>query len=104
MTRLGLTILDTTSGARSRDMHTAARDLIAHAISWQDGYASRDIVAHPGCLALVTETEQRDLMRIAGLCALGRGTVPAEVEGQLAGALSAAEQIMVQHQRRPTGH
>jgi len=104
VTRLGLTILDTTNDARSRDMQIAARDLIAHAIRWQDGYASRDILAHPGCLALVTETEQRDLRRIAGLCALGRGTVPTEVESQLASALNAAEQIMLQHQRRPSGH
>lgn len=104
VTRLGLTLLDTTSGARSRDMQIAARDLIAHAISWQDGYASRDILAHPGCLALVTKAEQRDLIRIAGLCGLGRGTVPAEVEGHLASALRAAEQIMLQHQHCPPGH
>lgn len=103
VTRLGLTIIDTASEAVNHDVQAAAHDLIAHAIRWQDGYASRDILAHHNCLAFLTTKEKDEPTRIADLCELGRGKVPAEVEDQLIKTISTVEQIMLRHRRRPSG-
>jgi hypothetical protein len=48
VTRLGLTVTDTFGGSGRNQTHVSltAHELIARVISWQDGYAARDLLAH----------------------------------------------------------
>jgi hypothetical protein len=94
VTRLGLTIIDTAGGSSETHVSVTARELIARVISWQDGYAARDLLAHEEIRAFFTADEETELARITSLCALGANCLPAHVQDQLTAALNIAETII----------
>jgi hypothetical protein len=96
VTRLGLTVTDTFGGSGRNQTHVSltAHELIARVISWQDGYAARDLLAHEETRALLTADEERELVHVTSLCALGAGYLPSHIKDQLTAALNIAEKTI----------
>lgn len=96
-TRLGLTVIDACGGTAHSHPCAIAHDLITRVIRLRDGYATRELLARQDCRALLTAEEEDALRSIAGLCALGRGNIPGQVQDQLTAALSVARENISQH-------
>ncbi|WP_435126333.1 hypothetical protein [Micromonospora tulbaghiae] len=90
-TRLGLTLLD----ALDKD-HPAAEqiavELIQHAAA--DGYAARDLLAHPTFLAAARHQRVNQLKTLVSTCGLDAGTLSAAHLRALLGALDMAESVI----------
>lgn len=95
-TRLGLTLLD----ALDND-HPAAEqlgvELIQHAAG--DGYAARDLLTHPTCLAAAHHQRVNQLKTLVSTCGLDAGTLSAAQQRALLRALDMAESVI----RAPSG-
>jgi hypothetical protein len=96
-TRLGLTVIDACGGTAHSHPRAVAHDLITRVIRLRDGYATRELLAHPDCRALLTPEEEDTLLSIVGLCALGHGNIPGPVQDQLTAALSVAGENISRH-------
>jgi hypothetical protein len=96
-TRLGLTVIDACGGTAHSHSRAVAHDLITRVIRLRDGYATRELLAHQDCRALLTAEEEDALLSVAGLCALGHGNIPGQVQDQLTAALSVAGENISQH-------
>jgi hypothetical protein len=96
-TRLGLTVIDTCGGTEHSHPCAVARDLITRVIRLRDGYATRELLAHQDCRALLTTEEENALAGIADLCALGHGNIPGQVQDQLTAALRVAGENISQY-------
>jgi hypothetical protein len=99
-TRLGLSFVDAIGTVNDPPARRIASDLIDRATTAQDGYVARDVLAHSSCHDLLTYTQTRELTDLVETCALGRGTLPANLLADLMTALASAEEVMV---RRTTG-
>lgn len=95
-TRLGLTVIDAAGGIGNASARRAAQDLTQHVLSYPDGYAAREILAHCDCGEFLTSSQEHQLARIAEQCRLGHGTIPGHVKDQLAAALGTCEQLIRQ--------
>lgn len=96
-TRLGLTALDALG-----DDHPAARRIAARLIdhATHDGYAARDLLAHPTCLKQAPHQQTRQLAALVERCGLDTGAIPDPQLTQLAAALDTAESVIIRpHQR-----
>lgn len=93
-TRLGLTLLDALSVDHPA-VGQVAETLIHHAA--RDGYAARDILAHPGCLNTATDQQARQLGALVDECGFDTGTIPEGQFAELAAALDTAESVIVRH-------
>ncbi|MBQ0852866.1 hypothetical protein J8N05_32365 [Streptomyces sp. BH-SS-21] len=82
-TRLGLAVLDVIASPERSEARLVAEELHRRAIKASDGYAVRDILAHPLCAALATDREAQDCRTLLTACALGAGTLTEELRGQL---------------------
>ncbi|MCX4564274.1 hypothetical protein OHA02_49910 [Streptomyces phaeochromogenes] len=93
-TRLGLTVLDAVT---SHD-HPAARLVVAElhrrATEMTDGYAAREILAHPSFTALATDHEAQDCRALLGTCALGAGAFPAELHDEVKTAIHVSDRVI----------
>jgi hypothetical protein len=96
-TRLGLTVIDAAGGTAHSHLRAAAHSLITRVIRLRDGYATRDLLAHQECRALLTSEEEDALVCIADSCALGHGSMPGQVQDQLTAAVSVARENISQH-------
>ncbi|MFG2845366.1 hypothetical protein ACGF12_19655 [Kitasatospora sp. NPDC048296] len=85
-TRLGLALLDT-AGGTDRARRTA-RFLIARTLEHGDGYAARDVLAHPASAAALTCAEQQQLTETETACGLDRRELPADLHDTFAAALN----------------
>ncbi|MGK4582189.1 hypothetical protein [Kitasatospora sp. HPMI-4] len=92
-TRLALTALDATSPATP-----AARNLLRHLTSRTsnsgDGYALRDLLAHPGARRNLEPGQTAGLKRALAACALGSAALPTAVHGLLEDALALAHEAL----------
>ncbi|MBL6280240.1 hypothetical protein JMF97_29175 [Micromonospora fiedleri] len=90
-TRLGLTLLDTLG-----QDHPAAEqitvELIHHAAG--DGYAARDLLTRPTCLAATRHHPANQLKALVSACGLDHGTMPTAQLRTLLRALDLAESVI----------
>ncbi|MCX5258630.1 hypothetical protein OOK27_31635 [Streptomyces canus] len=82
-TRLGLATLDLFTLPEGPEGRLAVEELHRRAIKTSDGYAAREILAHPLCAALATGREAQECRTLLTACALGAGTIPDELRDQL---------------------
>lgn len=87
-TRLGLTLVDAL-GAGCSSGEQIAVNLIRDAAD--DGYAARDVLAHPACLGIATSRQIGKLTDLVTACGLGQGTISAAHLAALNHALDLAE-------------
>lgn len=90
-TRLGLTLLD----VLGKD-HPAAEQIAVELIQLAagDGYAARDLLAHPTCLSAARHQQVSQLKTLVSACGLDAGTLPAAQLRTLLRALDIAESII----------
>ncbi|MFI5495253.1 hypothetical protein [Actinoplanes sp. NPDC051859] len=91
-TRLGLTLVDALNGHHDAAATRLTADLIHHAL--QDGYAARDVLAHPASRSVASAQNLRRLTGLLDSCGLDRGELPKAHLAPLAAALDAAEQVL----------
>ncbi|WP_327070923.1 hypothetical protein OG500_35390 [Kitasatospora sp. NBC_01250] len=93
-TRLTLSAID----AADQGTSTAARDLAAALISRTldppDGYAARELLAHPACRTLLTATQGRGLSDALTACGLGDRRLPTTTRTRLRQALALATDVL----------
>ncbi|MGV9978016.1 hypothetical protein ACWDUH_10080 [Micromonospora wenchangensis] len=87
-TRLGMCLIDALGGFAQ----PIAADLIERARS--DGYAARDVLAHPGCRAILTQRQAAQLTDQVTACGLGTGGIPEPFLAELTVALDATETVI----------
>lgn len=80
---LGLATLDLFTLPEGPEARLAVEELHRRAIKTSDGYAARDILAHPLCAALATDREAQECRALLTSCALGAGTITDELRDQL---------------------
>ncbi|MFF2331234.1 MULTISPECIES: hypothetical protein [unclassified Streptomyces] len=104
--RLGLTVLDAINSVDSPDAHRVVEDLHRRTTDAEDGYAARENLAHPLYTAIATDRQAQDCRALVRACALGAGTFPDELRGELAPALRASDRVIRASLIRPfdTGH
>ena len=91
-TRLGLSLIDACGGVNKPAVHAVAATLLDHAIT--DGYAARDVLAHPVCQTIATGQQLHKLARLVEDCGLDIGFVSADVVTELSAALNTAERVI----------
>jgi len=91
-TRLGLSVIDAAGGVEHPAARLIAHSLINHAAC--DGYAAREVLAHPGRTAILTGDQARTLTQLLDRCALGQQNLPAELEADLSAALGTSEKVL----------
>jgi hypothetical protein len=82
-TRLGLATLDLFTLPEGPETRLVVEELHRRAIKTSDGYAAREILAHPLCAALATDREAQECRTLLTSCALGAGTIPDQLRDQL---------------------
>ncbi|MGH3678709.1 MAG: hypothetical protein ACRDT2_00010 [Natronosporangium sp.] len=90
-TRLGLTLLDALDNSHPAAEQIAA-GLVHHAAG--DGYAARDLLTHPSCLA-ISRQPTNQLKTLVSICGLDAGTLPIEDLRAMLHALDVAESILI---------
>ncbi|MEV5695553.1 hypothetical protein [Micromonospora globbae] len=98
-TRLGLTLLDAL-GTDHPAAEQIAVELIQHAAD--DGYAARDLLAHPTCLATARYNPANQLDALISACGLDAGTLPAACQKTVLHALNLAESVIASPRLRST--
>ncbi|GID59910.1 hypothetical protein Aco03nite_083140 [Actinoplanes couchii] len=96
-TRLGLSIID------ALDRRDAARNRIVVRLihrAARDGYAARELLAHPHCLDDAPAGQIRQLSDLMSACGLARGSISTTHMTSLDKALAIAERVIAAHGRR----
>jgi hypothetical protein len=75
--------------------HRVAVELIQQTMTGADGYAARDVLAHPGCVSLLTARQADGLSDLVEVCALGKGAMPGGLLTDLSHALDTSEATLV---------
>ena len=97
--RLGLVIFDGLEHGHPAQGRVTT-SLIRQAMS--DGYAARDLLAHPACLGIATTRQIRQLTGLVSVCGLAVGNMPSGHLASLSGAVDTAESVIErQGQRHP---
>jgi hypothetical protein len=92
--RLGLTVTDTAATAGYPDAISLTRRVIGDAVQSGDGYAAREILAHPGCLAILTRKQEHDLTVTVTACHLRQQPLPVDLHRALVAGLSLSRDII----------
>ncbi|MFF3558117.1 hypothetical protein ACFYXL_32435 [Streptomyces tsukubensis] len=92
--RLGLTILDAVDTVEAPAAQRMVEDLHRRTAEAEDGYAAREVLAHPLFLTLATEREAQDCRALVRACALGAGAVPEHLHGELRAALRSGGKVI----------
>ncbi|WP_416983219.1 hypothetical protein [Streptomyces sp. T028] len=93
-TRLGLTVLDAIGSAGALAAHRIVEDLHRRTTDAEDGYVARENLAHPLFTEIATDRQVQDCRALVRACALGAGTIPDELQGELASALRASDRVI----------
>ncbi|MEU6406312.1 hypothetical protein [Streptomyces sp. NPDC046985] len=101
-TRLGLTVLDAIGSDDSAAVHRVVEDLHRRTTDAEDGYAAREILAHHLFTAIATDRQAQDCRALVRSCALGAGTMPDELKGELTAALRASDSVIRESLARPS--
>lgn len=67
----------------------------------QDGYVARENLANPLSAAIATDRQAQDCGALVDACALEAGTIPDELQGELASALRASDSVIRASLPRP---
>lgn len=90
-THLSLTVVDAAGGVVEAAAHRVTVDLTQHT---NDGNAARDVLAHPGYVSLLTGSQVNRLSELVEICALGKETMPPELQADLSAALDNSEAVL----------
>jgi hypothetical protein len=93
-TRLGLTVLDAIGSPEDPAAHRIVDDLHRRMADAEDGYAARENLAHPLFTTIATDQQGQDCRALARACALGTGTIPDDLQGELRVALRASDSVI----------
>ena len=93
-TRLSLSVIDAASGVGHPGAHDITTELIHRTVAHGDGYAVRDVLAHSGCAAMLTEDQARELTEALHGCALGHQKLPTKLKADLSTALDTSETVI----------
>ncbi|WP_261718825.1 hypothetical protein [Streptomyces sp. FZ201] len=93
-TRLGLTVLDAIGSAEALTAHGVVEDLHRRTTDAEDGYAAREILAHPLYTEIATDRQVQNCRALVRACALGSGALPDELRGELTAALRASDRVI----------
>lgn len=93
-TRLGLTVLDAIGSAEALTAHGIVEDLHRRTTDAEDGYAAREILAHPLYTEIATDQQVQNCRALVRACALGSGALPDELRGELTAALRASDRVI----------
>ncbi|MFB7126460.1 hypothetical protein [Kitasatospora sp. NPDC056273] len=94
-TRLGLSLIEAAGGTGQPAAASTARSLIARTLEHGDGYAAREVLAHPGCSGLLTGTERERLTATVAACGLGTELIPQQLRNDLTAALERSRSVLV---------
>jgi hypothetical protein len=100
-TRLGMTVIDLTSGVERSGAAQAATRLLGDAVVAGDGYAARDVLAHDGCKAMLTDADKRTLASAVRSSGLGHGAMPAHLKANVLAAVQTSETAVARILRAP---
>lgn len=100
--RLGLTVLDAIGSADSPAAHRIVEDLHRRTTEAEDGYAARENLAHPLLTGIATDRQVQDCRALVRSCALGAGTMPDELKGELTAVLRASDSVIRESLARPS--
>ncbi|TQK42320.1 hypothetical protein FBY35_3699 [Streptomyces sp. SLBN-118] len=95
-TRLGLAVLDVIASPEDPAARLVVVELHRRTNKATDGYAARETLAHPLFTALATDREAQDCRALLHACALGTGSLPNELRGQLVKALRKSAHVIRQ--------
>jgi hypothetical protein len=90
-TRLGLSLIDALGPEQPHARALTSR-LLSHARD--DGYAARDVLAHPGCRRTATGEQTRQLRDVVGACGLDQGNLHADYTAQLTALFEEVEPMI----------
>jgi hypothetical protein len=93
-TRLGHTVLDAIGSAETLAAHRIVEDLHRRMTDAEDGYAARENLAHPLFTEIATDRQVQDCRALVRACALGSGSLPDELRGELTAALRASDRVI----------
>ncbi|TQE36190.1 hypothetical protein Sipo8835_11285 [Streptomyces ipomoeae] len=99
-TRLGLAVLDVLISPEDPVARVVVAELYRRTIKATDGYAAREILAHPLFTALATNREAQDCRALLHACALETGALPTGLSSQLAKALRTSDHTIRKHVAR----
>jgi len=96
--RLGLSLIDAVT---PQDEH-AVRPVTAAVLqaASTDGYAAREILAHPGCRSAATGRQINHLAGLVTACGLDAGHLPAPSQAEVTEALEIATTVIVAHRAK----
>ncbi|MGW2523967.1 hypothetical protein ACWC09_44695 [Streptomyces sp. NPDC001617] len=92
--RLGLTVMDAVGSAEHPGARHLIDDLCRRTTEARNGYAAREILAHPLFDALAKDTQSQDCEDLLRSCALDSGMLPEGLYRDLAAALDAGEMVL----------
>ncbi|WP_147449615.1 hypothetical protein [Actinomadura pelletieri] len=92
-TRLGLSVLDATAVAH-HDADAHAAGLVRQTLATRDGYAVRDLLAHPRCAALLTADDSSHAHGIVRQCHLGAKYLPPRLNDALTAAMDTTAPLL----------
>lgn len=92
--RLGLTVLDTVVSSRHPASRTIVEQLVHRAMAAGDGYASREILAHPLSITLATDRQTQACRDLVRACALGATKLPDRLHSDLSAALRISDRVI----------
>ncbi|MEH0586823.1 hypothetical protein QA942_23135 [Streptomyces sp. B21-106] len=99
--RLGLTILDAAGSAEHPVAGLLINELVRRATEARNGYAAREVLAHPLFDALAKDTQRQDCEDLLRRCALDSGVLPEGLHRDLATALDTGEMVLSNSLKQP---
>ncbi|MBI3685787.1 MAG: hypothetical protein HY241_00355 [Actinobacteria bacterium] len=92
--RLCLSVIDAAGGIRHPGARDLANTLIQQTRASRDGYLTRDVLAHDGCVTMLTNDQRRDLGEMLKATALGLRDIPTQLYARLTAALDTSEAVL----------
>jgi hypothetical protein len=100
-TRLGLCLIDALDTANQPATEAIAASLLDQATT--DGYAARDVLAHPSCRGTATNRQTHALAELVDACGLDSGRIPEPMLADISATLHTAEQVISHRPRTELG-
>jgi len=96
-TRLGLSVIDALGDIDHPAGRGIAAGLIDRAVAVPDGYAARDLLAHPAVADRMTTRQTDDLRRTVHACSLDARVLPEHALGDLLSALGKTKAVIARN-------
>ncbi|MFF7192842.1 hypothetical protein ACFZAM_03920 [Streptomyces sp. NPDC008079] len=93
--RLGLTALDAISTPEHPEAHNLVENIIRRTTDDRDGYAARELLAHPCTARLTRDSQVQGCRNLVRSCALGTGSLPDGLYADLAATMDTAEAALM---------